>query len=73
MATCYDPRLGLYVEINGSRPVGYGLTPTDAQAAADAADAQRRAVPPPVKRVPRYRFNPKTWQFDKETLCVTIP
>lgn len=65
MPVVFDPSEQMYVYI-GRYATGYGATPQDAKAMADAAEAVQaeRARRAAAARVMRYRLNTETMQYE---------
>lgn len=66
MSIVFDPSAQMYVCIRARGIVGYGATPQEAEAMADAAEAAqaeraRRAL---AARVPRYRYNERAMRYE---------
>lgn len=66
MSTIFDPKAQLHVCIRARCIVGYGATPQEAEAMADAAEAAQaeRARRAAAARVPRYRYNEMTLRYE---------
>lgn len=66
MSVVFDPKAQLHVCIRARGIVGYGATQQQAEAMADAAEAAQaeRARRAAAARVPRYRYNEMTMQYE---------
>lgn len=64
MSTIFDLSAQMYVYIS-RYATGYGITPQDAKAMADAAEAaQAERARRAAVRVPKYRYNEKTARYE---------